>query len=184
MKLTKKAINSLKYQGEGQSQDIRWDDQIPGFGIRIYPTERKSFVLSYRSNGRKHIMSVGSYGVLTLEQARKKAKSLLGQVVDGKDPMQDRVTARRGQKFRQLAEIYMERHARVYKKTWKTDQNRLDKYLIPEFGGLSIKAITRNDIGALHQKIGKSKPYEANRNLALITVIFNCAKEWGFLVGP
>jgi len=77
VKLTKSAIDRLVYRNTGNSQDIRWDDALPGFGVRVYPTGKKSFVLSYRVNGRKHLMVVGRYGITTLNEARKKAKQIL-----------------------------------------------------------------------------------------------------------
>lgn len=190
MKLTKKKIDGFKYEGQalkqGMSRDVRWDDEIPGFGVRVFPPGatdrcRKSFVLSYRSHGRKRLLTIGVYGVFTLDQARDKARSYLGKVVDGRDPLEDRKKKTQGQTFRELAEAYIERHARPHKKTWKTDQSRLKKYILPVFGSHRVKAIRRTDIATLHQKIGKKKPYEANRNIALISVIFSCAKEWGYL---
>ena len=171
---------------KGFSRDVRWDDEISGFGCRVYPSEvtgknRKSFIISYRSNGRKRLLTIGAYGVFTLEQARSKARSHLGKVEDGQDPLEDRQRKAQGQTLQELAKAYMERHAKIYKKTWRTDENRLKRYIIPEFGSLRVKAIRRNDIAILHQKIGKKTPYEANRNLKLLSVIFNCAKEWGYL---
>jgi hypothetical protein len=48
MKLTKRAIEAFRYEGDGKSRDVRWDAALPGFGLRIYPTERKAFVMGYR----------------------------------------------------------------------------------------------------------------------------------------
>ncbi len=70
--LTKRALDAFRYRG---GWDVRWDDQIPGFGVRIYPTGKKAFVLSYRAEGRKRLMVLGRYGAdLTLEEARTKAR--------------------------------------------------------------------------------------------------------------
>ena len=67
MKLTSKAIKSLKYAG---GWDVRWDDVVTGLGLRIYPSGKKAFVVSYRAGGRKRLMVLGPFGVLTVEQAR------------------------------------------------------------------------------------------------------------------
>ena len=69
MKITKRVIDGIVYQGIDGSRDVRWDDEIPGFGVRVYPNAKKSFVLSYRVNGRKRLMVLGAFGTLTLEQA-------------------------------------------------------------------------------------------------------------------
>ena len=96
MKITKKFIDNFRYKGDGVSQDIRWDDQLSGFGIRLYPTGKKSFVLSYRFKGRKHIMTVGKYGVLTLDQGRAKAKVLLVSIDQGGNPLYERKKLNQG----------------------------------------------------------------------------------------
>ncbi|MEJ2566726.1 MAG: hypothetical protein P8164_12705 [Gammaproteobacteria bacterium] len=49
MKLTKRYIDSVGYQGTAGSRDVRWDALLPSFGIRIYPNGKKACVLSYRS---------------------------------------------------------------------------------------------------------------------------------------
>lgn len=181
MKLTKRAIDSFRYEGDGKSRDARWDEQIPGFGVRIYPSGRKVFILSYRASGRKRLLNLGPYGVLTLDQARDKAKKNIGRVVDGIDPLLERNRERKGQTVKALTEEYIERHAKPTKTTWRTDQNRIDKYILPAFGRMLVKSLTKEDLKTWHQKIGVTTPYEANRNLALFSKIYNCGKEWGFV---
>jgi len=181
MKLTKKAIDSFKYQGPGTRQDIRWDDQLPGFGVRIYPTGKKAFVLSYRANGRKHIMTIGAYGVLTLDQARDKAKRLIGQVLDGKDPLEDRKQVSQGATIKKLCHEYIERYGKTNKKTWEEDQRRINRHIIPSWGNIKVQSIKRSDVASLHHTIGKTAPYEANRILALLSKMFELAQRWGFL---
>ena len=73
-KLTKKGIDSFAYQGNNGTRDVRWDSPLPGFGVRLYPNGKKAFVLSYRVNGRKRLMTLCNYGVLTLDQARDLAR--------------------------------------------------------------------------------------------------------------
>ena len=87
MKLTKKAVDGFVYQSDGGKRDVRWDNLLPGFGVRIYPNNKKVFVLSYRTQGRKRLMTLGAYGVLTLDQARNSARRQLTSVLDGKDPL-------------------------------------------------------------------------------------------------
>ncbi len=71
MKLTKTKIDKLTYGKEGNKPHIVFDDEVPGFAIRIYPSGSKSFLIDYRVNGRQRRMVLGRYGVLTLDQARK-----------------------------------------------------------------------------------------------------------------
>jgi integrase len=198
MKLTKKYIDSLKYEGNGKSQFIKWDDDLKGFGLRVFPTGRKSFVLSYRSSGRKHIMTLGQFGVLTVDQGRKLAREKLVDVNKGGDPLEEKKKINDGEFVKDLCKSYMERHALPHKETWKTDQNRIDRYIIPFLGNLKVKAVTHSDVASLHRKIGETweakvqqgkkkvtktigGKYEANRVVKLISKMFDCARAWGFV---
>jgi integrase len=183
--LTKRLIDSATYQGDGNSRDVRWDggkSGVTGLGLRIYPTGRKSFVLSYRTRtGRARMMTLGTYGVVTLEKARTKAKKELVKVTDGEDPMVERKADRKAGTVKELAETYMDRHAKPNKKSWPEDKRRIDRYILPALGSLALKDVTRGDVAALHHKVGKRGKYEANRVLALVSVMFGKAKEWGYL---
>lgn len=185
MRLTKKVIDGFKYKGKESekavTRDVRWDTTIPGFGVRVYPTGKKTFILSYRANGRKKLMTIGRFGPKTLDEARDKAKSLLGKVADGFDPLQQRKKDRTGQTIATLAEAYISDHAKPHKKTWQTDQSRINKYILPTFGNLLIKMITQAEVVKWHKKIGSTKPYEANRNLALLSRMYSCAEDWGYV---
>jgi hypothetical protein len=72
-RLTKRAIDAFTYTGDGISRDVQWDASLSGFGVRIYPSGKKAFVLSYREAGRKRLLTLGAYGPVTLEQARQQA---------------------------------------------------------------------------------------------------------------
>lgn len=179
MKLTKKFIDAQTFNG--QSQHIVWDDAVPGFGVRLYPTGKKSFVLSYRDNGRKTIMTIGSYSVLKLEAASTKAKELLaGLSSKGINPMQEQRKARQGKLIKDLCKAYIEKHA-VNKKSGKDDITRIERFIIPEWGNLLAANIKRADVSALHTKLGKHGHYQANRVYSLLSKMFNLARVWGFV---
>ena len=67
------------------------------------------------------------------------------------------------------------------KKTARDDARRINKFILPKWGSVRLKALTRAEIASLHHKIGKRAPYEANRLLALIRKMLNCARQWGFM---
>ncbi len=92
-KLTKRAIDSFRYRG---GWDVRWDDEIPSFGVRLYPSGKRSFVRSYRNaRGKKRLFVLGRYGAdLTLVQARTRAITERGRIKEGADPVGERKAAR------------------------------------------------------------------------------------------
>ncbi len=190
MKLTKSAVDRMAYGKRPTNknskttypQDIRWDNAIPGFGVRIYPTGKKSFVLYYRTTTkRQHIMTIGRYGVLTLDEARDRARKALAQASDGEDPLEIRQRTRRGETVKALCAEYMDRHAKPKKKTWKDDERWINKYILPAWGNHKVRSITHTDAAALHSKIGKTHPYAANRILELISKMFELARRWGYV---
>ncbi len=181
MRLTKRAIDAATYTGTNNARCVLWDDEVPGFGCRIFPSGRKGFVLSYRAAGRSRLLTIGTYGVLTLDQARTVARSELAKVeTEGADPVAAREQERQGETMRDLCLAYMERHGNA-KKSGDEDQRRINAYVLPKWGSLKARAITRTDVETLHRTIGKRAPYEANRVLALLSKMFELARRWGFV---
>ncbi len=178
-KLTKTIIDELTYDADGGKTQYAWDSTVQGFGIRIYPSGKKSFVISYRIDGKKCFMTLGRYGVLTLDNARKQAKVELAKVLQGEDPSQKRKKKSDSETMKNLCDRFIEEYAIVHKKTWQEDKRRLDKHVIPALGKQKVDSITRSDINALHQKLGKTAKYEANRVLALLSKVFEIAIEYG-----
>jgi integrase len=63
-----------------------WDNRVPGFGARRQ-RDAISYVLKYRHQGKQRFVTLGRHGALTPDEARKKAKRLLGSVAGGIDPI-------------------------------------------------------------------------------------------------
>lgn len=181
MNLTKCKLDAATYTGTKNARYVLWDDEIPGFGVRIFPSGKKSFVLSYRAAGRKRLLTVGTYGALTLDQARKAARAELAKVeTQGADPLADRERERRGETIAELCTAYLDRHAST-KKTGEEDRRRITKHILPRWQALKAKALTRDDVAKLHTKIGATAPYEANRVIDLVSTMFELARRWGFV---
>ena len=178
IKLTKKIIDSLICE---KDWDVRWDSELPGFGIRLYSGGKKSFVLSYRVMGQKKLMVIGSYGVLTLDEARNITKAKLVELIQGKDPALEKQKKPKSLSMYEFANLYMENYAKKHKKSWSEDQRRLEKNILPTLSNRKIQSITRNDILSIHNIMGTRAPYEANRTIRLLSKMFEIAKEWNYL---
>ena len=183
MALTKTAIDKATYHGDitRQARCVLWDDALTGFGVRIYPGGAKAFVLSYRTNGRKRLMTIGACNAMTVDQARKRARAHLVAVDDGGDPLDLKQRIAQAGTVAELADEYITRYAKVHKRSWQDDARRVAKYIKPKWGNLKASAIKRTDVAALHGAIGKEHPYEANRNVELISKMFDLAMTWGFV---
>jgi integrase len=181
MALTKRAIDSMTYQGKNGQRQVTWDDELPGFGVRVYPNGKKAFVLSYRIAGRKRLMTLGTYGQYTIDQARKLARKHSVDIDNGSDPLDARQKDAQGETMKNLCSAYVERHAKPHKRTWGQDQRRINCHILPAWGNRKARSITGTDVAALHSKIGKTAPYEANRTLELISKMFELARRWSFV---
>jgi integrase len=181
MTLTKRAIDGMTYQGRNGQRQVTWDDELSGFGVRVYPNGKKAFVLSYRIAGRKRLMTLGTYGQYSVDEARKLARKHLVAIDGGLDPLEARQNDAQGETLRDLCAAYIERYAKPHKRSWGEDQRRIDRHLLPAWGNRKARAISSTDAATLHSKIGKTAPYEANRTLALISKMFELARRWGFV---
>ena len=85
MRITKEQVDDAPAPASGYK--IYWDDTIKGFGLQVTSAGVKSFVIQYRVNGKSRRMTLGKYGKLTAEQARKDAKKKTGEIVQGIDPL-------------------------------------------------------------------------------------------------
>ena len=95
---------------------VVWDDEIPGFGMRILPPERgvsrREFVFTYSTGPRSRVMVLGTYGKdCTLKQARRAAGEALTSSRRGLDPIEAREAASGVGTVEDVAERFLERHA-------------------------------------------------------------------------
>lgn len=85
-KLTKRSVEAL----EPEAKDyFVWDSQIAGFGVRIMPSAAKTYQAQYRKGGRTRRVSAGRHGKVTVDEARKLAKEIMGQVAKGENSAEE-----------------------------------------------------------------------------------------------
>jgi integrase len=176
--LTKSKIDGFTYAG---GWDVRWDSKVTGFGVRIFASGKKSFVYSYRANGRKRLLTLGPYGKITLDEARALARKEAAKVIEGHDPIEERKRARKGETLADLIAQYIEYQKAHGKKTWQATQRRLDLHVPKSWRQRKVWEVTRADVAQLHRDLGANTPTNANRTLESLRAMFNLAKTWGLL---
>lgn len=177
-KLTKTVIDRAR---PSKSDLFLWDNEIPGFGVRLKPTGTASFLIQYRNDeGRSRRLTIGRYGVLTVEEARKLARLRLAEVAHGQDPREVAATRRSGATMRELGGRFLTEHAAQHKKasSLAEDRRMLERNIYPRLSNLKVSAVTRADIAGLHHAM-RDRPYSANRTLALLSKMFGLAELWG-----
>lgn len=178
-KLTKGIVERIK----PADQDILvWDEALPGFGVRVKPSGVRSYVVQYRNRktGNSRRMTLGQHGpLLTFAEAKKRARLILADAVQGSDPVAERQAARQAPTMAELATDYLERHAIPKKRpnSVRNDRAMLQNIILPKLGRKKVEAITRRDIESIHVAM-RDRPYQANRVLALLSKMFNLAISW------
>lgn len=85
VKLTKGSIARLE---AGAKDMIHWDAELKGFGVRVTPAGKITFVVQGRVNGHRHgvRISIGSYQAVPVDEARNIAREHLRTMRLGGDP--------------------------------------------------------------------------------------------------
>ncbi|MBF0169457.1 MAG: integrase arm-type DNA-binding domain-containing protein [Alphaproteobacteria bacterium] len=176
-RLTKRLIDAAKPEG---ADYFIWDEEIPGFGLRVFATGKKSYLVQYRKDGRTRRVSFGRHGTMTPEEARKKAREILVAVGEGQNPAEEIRQNRYAPTMEGLCDRFIDEHARNRCKpdTLEEYLRSIKLHIKPVFGRHKIKSVSRADVAKLHHEM-RDRPYQANRVLAILSKMFNLAEVWG-----
>ena len=178
-KLTKRAIDELK---PSHAPVLTWDAELRGFGVLTMPSGLKTFVLQYRTAGkRSRRMTIGRYGVLTVDQARSIARDALVRVSQGGDPMSERRSFREAPTLDDLLTRYLAEHVASHNAaSTRADVTALvEKHIRPRLGSIKVDSFTRADASKLHTAM-KATPRRANHALAVLSKALSLAEIWGW----
>jgi integrase len=166
MKLTQRAIIGITAD---PSRDLYfWDQEMPGFGLRVKPTGVRSFIVQYRNANRvSRRITIGKWGVLTVEEARTLAKRALADVIKGSDPAEKRSEERRAMTVRQLCRGYLEaaekglilgkREQPKKETTLIVDKGRIERHILPLLGNRRVRDLTPPDITRFMRDVAAGK---------------------------
>jgi integrase len=176
-KLTKRTVEGLEARSESY---FVWDSEIKGFGLRIMPSGTKTYQVQYRKGGRTRRASIGRHGNITAEQARNRAKEIMGELSKGENPVEEIAQHRRAPTVAALCDRFFEHHVkeRCKPRTQGEYRRALDKSIKPAIGNFKVVDVERRDVAELHHKF-RHIPYQANRTLGVLSKMFNLAEVWG-----
>jgi integrase len=103
-KITKRSVEAAPVQA---TDYIIWDDEISGFGVRIFASGRRGYIIQYRAQGRSRRFTIGGHGIWTPELARREAKVQLGRVARGDAPAEERQLDHQAMTVKELCQLYL-----------------------------------------------------------------------------
>jgi len=179
--ISRKTVESL----EVERDTVFWDRDLPGFGVRVYPTGSRFYVAQTRAGGRPaKRVTLGRHGVITAEEARRRAASFIARVKAGGEAAAEPAAKAGGPAVGELARAWLEEHVAVRCKPGTVRMYRLvvEKHLLPALGGTPALALDHAKVADLHHAL-RATPVMANQAVDVLSRIWNAAVERGRLPG-
>jgi len=180
MRLTASTLSTA--QLAGKSEKIFFDDELPGFGLRIRESGSKTFVFQYQLGAKQRRMSLGVATETNVNSICKIAEKLHARVKLGEDPAITRVQTKAAavHTVKSVAEEYLQHHKRGWRpRTYVNAARNLLSYA-KALHPLELRKITRANIAAVHASVTRSAGApSANRVRASLSGLFTWAIENG-----
>ena len=178
--LTERIVRDAK---PGEKNRILWDGQIKGLGLRVTPKGAKSYVLSYRVNGRKRQATLARVSEISLKLARKRAGDQLVRIRAGEaDPLERKQAAREAPTVSDGLQRFFNEFAPARLKMGRLSPRSVAeygkqarRYIEPELGKLKIGEVTRDHVERMVAPLPRT---QRNRVLALTSRLFNLFEQW------
>ena len=183
LKLTKRVVKSSLPRA---TRYTVFDTEIRGFGLRVFPSGKTSWVFEYKNEGGRRAttkrLTIGKTDEFTPDEARKIADKFRSRVKVGQDPQAAKVNDRVAMKVSELAEQFLAKHVAPKRKrgTKVLYEDILNRIVIPELGAKRAKDVTRAELAKLHLDWSHT-PFQANRLLAVVASMFTFAGKSGLV---
>ena len=168
---------------EVEKDTVFWDSDLSGFGVRAYPSGSRYYVVQARARGEAaQRVTVGRHGVITADEARKRAARMISRIKAGEVPVPEEERHAGSPTIRELARIWMEQHVETHckPKTRKMYRWVVESHVLPKLGRKPALAVDREQVMNLHRSL-RSKPTLANYVVRVLSRIWVAAEERGDL---
>jgi integrase len=179
--LTQRGVETIKPRSDRFGKA---DGLIPGLQLLVHPSGRKSFALFPRVHGKQIKITIGDAAVLTLAQAREKAKRKLALIASGEDPRAAKQEAIRtaSETVEAVARRFIERHVKPNLRRSYEVERQIEREIVPRWGKRPITSIVKRDVVALLDDIvDRGSLVMANRMLSTLRRLFNWAIDRGLI---
>jgi integrase len=165
----------------GRTKADFFDTDQRGFLLEVRSSGRKTFYQRYvDAYGRQRQFKIGAANVLTVEQARRKGRSVMAEALLGADPQVRRKELRATPTLARLVSDRYLPHAMATKRSWHVDEIILRINILPALGHLTLDRISSERIAELIKDMRTNGYASAttNRVLVVLRYIFNLARKW------
>ena len=160
---------------------VYWDAALPGFGVRVYASGSKTYLVQGRGRAGSRRVALGRHGVVTAEEARKRGAEVLARIRAGKDP-ESGAGRSGGPTVADLAERYLREHVAVRCKpsTFRNYCHAISKNVLPILGRIPVAKLERRHVAELHYELRRT-PVSANDAVNALSRMLNRADAWGMV---
>jgi integrase len=171
MKLTQASIARLP---SDKADAVYYDDDLDGFGIRIRKGGSRNYVVRYRLGGLERRHTIGSVSVLSVEEARRKARRVLVAVDEGRDPTAERATKKASDSllFSSVAADYLGAKQSTLRPRSLVEVTRYLNHGWKPLHGLPISSVSRAVVASHLREIAKSGASAANRARSTLSAMY------------
>jgi len=153
-----------------------------GFAIKVWPSGAKTWIYIYTFDGKRKEMRLGEYPAMKLADARTKYNEAYELNKNGRDPgtedRQQKEERRLADTIEDLVKEYIKKHAKVNKRSWKSDERLLKKEVVPIWGERKAEDIRKRDVILMLESIvERGSPAMSNQTLKIVRKMFNFAVE-------
>ncbi len=175
MRLTKSTVDKIE-PPKDRDQAFYRDDQLKGFAVRVTASGIKSFVVEKLVSHKVRRMTLGRYGELTVEQARKEAQKLLGKIATGIDPIAEKKSAKASVvTLGEVFQDYINARKNLKPKTLY-DYKNVMRLAFTEWKNKPLLSITKDKVIKYHETFGhKHGTAYANQAMRVLRALFNFA---------
>lgn len=189
MKLTKTVVEKLPIPATGQA--LFWDDELPGYGVRVTATGVRSYIVQGRANGKERRVTIGQHGkphgdakteTLTADKARKLAMGLIASLSKGVDPVVEK-------ERKETLAVTLQDVCNVYCKERRTkkggeltprtkaDIQRHIEKSFTDWKDRPVAKITRDMCSGKFTELSAKGATQANQAFRILRALLNYARE-------
>ncbi len=180
MKLTKTKVESLPVPIH-KDQEFYWDSETKGFGVRVTAKGAKSYVVQRPVHGKTRRFTLGPHGVLTCDEARKRAMTMLLDMMDGINPQeQKKRKVAQAETLREVMEDYIThkrtKHGPLRPRS-QADIRRCVAVTFVDWADKPVSDVNRDACIKRFRDLSKAAPVQANQAFRNLRALLNWARE-------